>query len=231
MAIPYYLLDNPLTDDPKDFRARLQLKGTKKRIDIVKRIMIKNSGLAESELIAVFDEERRAIEEFLEDGYSVDTGLVLIKPGVRGVFNSATEYFTPGKHELKINVSARKALKEVLKRITLVKVVNGISVPVITVFEDMISQTNNESITPGKSAKIFGDKLKFDAADAEQGIFFIKEDETETRVEEYTEVGNKKIIFNIPQGLTAGNYTLQVNGKTSAGELRVGELQAVLKVA
>jgi len=40
MAIPYYLVDNPLTPDPKDFRAQLQLKGTKKRIDIVKRIMI-----------------------------------------------------------------------------------------------------------------------------------------------------------------------------------------------
>src|SRR5690606_7736139 len=120
MAIPYYLLDNPLTPDPKDFRARLQFKGMKRRVDIVKRIMIKNSGLAESELLAVFEEERRAIEEFLEDGYGVDTGLVLIKPGVKGVFNAATETFTPGKHELKMNVSARKALKAVLNRITLV---------------------------------------------------------------------------------------------------------------
>ena len=231
MAIPYYLVDNPLTPDPKDFRARLQLKGRMKRSDIVKRIMSKNSGLAESELLAVFDEESRVIQELLGEGYSVDTGLVLIKPGVKGVFNGATETFTPGKHELKMNVSALKALKEVVRRITLVKVVSGISVPVVTVFEDLISQTNNETITPGKSAKIFGDKLKFDAADAEQGIFFIKEDDTETRVEEYTEVGNKKIIFNVPQGLSAGNYILQVNGKTTAGEVRVGELQGVLNVA
>lgn len=231
MEIPYYLVDNPLTPDPKDFRAQLQLKGRMKRSDIVKRIMSKNSGLAESELLAVFDEEKRVIEELLEDGYSVDTGLVLIKPGVKGVFHGATETFTPGKHELKINASPRNALKEVLRRITLVKIVNGISVPVITVFEDLISETNNDTITPGKSAKIFGDKLRFDKADADQGILFIKEDETKTRVEEYTEVGNKKIIFNIPQGLSAGNYTLQVNGKTTSGELRVGELQAVLKVA
>jgi hypothetical protein len=231
MAIPYYLIDNPLTPDPTDFRAQLQTKGKKRRADIVKRIMSKNSGLAESELIAVFDEEKRAIEEFLEEGYSIDTGLVLIKPGVKGVFNSADEIFTSGKHELKMNVSPLKALKEVLNRISLVKIDGTLNVPRITIFEDLVSKTKNNSITPGKLAKIYGSKMKFDAADADQGIFFVKEDETEIRVEEYAEVGNKKVIFNIPQGLTKGNYTLQVYGKTSAGDLREGTLKAVLKVA
>ena len=227
MQIPYFLVDNPLTPDPTDFRARLLLKGKKTRADILKRIMIKNSGLAESELKAVFDEEARAIAEFLEDGYSVDTGLVLIQPGVKGVFHSANEVFTPGKHELKINTRPLSALKEVLNRISLVKIVGVVNVPVITIIEDLKSQTKNDTMTPGKLAKIYGDKMKFDAEDAEQGIFFVKEDETETRVDEYGEIGNKKIIFNIPQGLAKGKYTLVIIGKTSAGELREGTFKTI----
>ncbi len=230
MAIPYYLVDNPLTPDPKDFRANLQLNDTKKRQDIVNRILSKNVGLAESELLAVFEEERRAIEEFLAEGYKVDTGLLTIKPTMKGVFNSANESFTPGKHELRIKIHARNTLQEVLKRISVVKVVNSVSLPVLTIFEDMISQTNNETITKGKTAKVYGDKLKFDATDTEQGVFFVKADDTVTRVNEYIEVGNKKLIFNIPDTLTKGDYTLEVKTKTSAGEVRTGTLQEDLSV-
>jgi hypothetical protein len=59
----------------------------------------------------------------------------------------------------------------------------------------------------------------------------VKDDETETRVDEYGEIGNKKIIFNVLQGLTQGNYTVMIVGKTTAGELREGYFKTVLKVA
>ncbi len=175
MAIPYYLVDNALTENPNDFRGVLGLKGVKTELDIVVRILKNNVGISEAEILAVLKQEQSAIKEFLEDGYKVDAGLFAIKPTMKGVFDSAKEIFTDEKHALRFRIAPRKALKAILKNISLVKVVNGGVRPVITVFEDMISKTNDDTITPGKTAKLFGDKLKFDVEDVEQGIFFIKD--------------------------------------------------------
>jgi hypothetical protein len=230
MALPYYLVDNPLTPDPNDFRAELELQGCKYLKDIVDRILKNNVGISESELLAVLDQEQKAIKEFLENGYKVDTGMVVIRPTIKGVFHSATEVFTKGKHELRIRITPKSALKAVLDKLTLVKVVGSKATPVIVAFDDMISKTRNSTVTPGKTAKIFGDKLKFDGEDTEQGIFFINNKGVATRVAEYVETGIKKLIFNIPQGLPKGNYTLEVRTKTSAGGLRTSEPAGPLTV-
>jgi hypothetical protein len=223
MALPYYLVDNPLTPDPNDFRGELELQGCKNLKDIVDRILKNNVGISESELLAVLDQEQKAIKEFLENGYKVDTGLLTIRPTIKGVFHTATEVFTKGKHELKVRISPKSTLKAVVDKLNLVKVVGSKATPVVVAFDDMISKTRNSTVTPGKTAKIFGDKLKFDGEDNEQGIFFINNKGAATRVAEYVETGNKKLIFNIPQALPKGSYTLEVRTKTSAGDLHISK--------
>jgi len=103
--------------------------------------------------------------------------------------------------------------------------------PQVTLVEDVVSGTNNKQITPGRSVRIFGNKLALDAQDTEQGVFFISDKNKATRAIEYIELGGKRIYAGVPDGLTPGDYTLQVRTKTQAGETRRGQLSTSLVVA
>jgi len=227
----YYLVDNPLTPDPTDFRGVALTRGSKTRDDIVKAIAQDNVGISESELKAVFEAEKKIVSQFAEEGFSISTELYSLSPKIRGVFNDIRETYTPGKHELRFNFTPSKILREVAQRVILRKIAPVVNEPQITVVEDVVSSTNNERITPGKSVRIFGNKLAFDAQDTEQGVFFINDKNKATRATEYIELGGKRIYAGVPDGLTAGDYTLQVRTKTQAGETRSGQLSAPLVVA
>ncbi|MEQ9439762.1 MAG: DNA-binding domain-containing protein [Cyclobacteriaceae bacterium] len=227
----YYLADNPLTPDPNDFRGVVVTKGTKTRADIVAGIVKDNAGLSESELLAAFQTEKKVICEFVEEGYSINTELFSLGPNMRGVFHNIRETYNPEKHELRLSFLPSKVLREAVKRIVLRKVAANNTGPKIAVVEDVVSGTNNEVITPGKSARIFGDKLSFNAQDEEQGVFFLNEKGDSIRVNEYIDQGSKRIFIGMPDTLVVGNYTLEVRAKTRAGELRSGQLDTLLVVA
>ncbi len=226
----YYLVDNSLTPDPTDSRAVVISKGTKTRADIIEGIVNDNVGLSGSELLAVFEAEKKVVSEFVEAGYSINTELFAMSASMRGVFHDVRETYTPGKHRLHLNFLPGKTLTEALKRVVLRKVTPNKNVPLLSVIEDVVSGTTNEQITPGKAVRIFGDKLTFDATDATQGVFLVDEKGKATRANEYIELSKKKIYAGMPDTLKAGNYTLQVVTKTKAGEARVGRLDYLLAV-
>lgn len=226
----YYLADNPLTSDPNDYRGVVVTQGTRTRADIVKAIADDNVGLSESELLAVFKAEEKIVSKFVEEGYSINTDLFSLSPSMRGVFHDIREVYDAEKHELRLNFVPGKALREVVRRIGLRKVAPNKNQPLISVVEDVVSGTNNERITPAKAVRIFGNKLAFDAQDAEQGVFFVNDKSKAIRASEYIEQGGKKIYAGVPDALIAGNYTLQVRTKTQGGEVRTGQLDTPLAV-
>ena len=76
-----------------------------------------------------------------------------------------------------------------------------------------------------------GHRLKFDASDTNQGIFFIASDGTATRV---TVVGRNMpadLMFMVPDGLAAGEYTLEVRAAFATNDIRVGGLAVSLTVS
>lgn len=226
----YYLTDNPLTPNPTDLRAVLLTKGTKTQQDIIKGIVKANVGLSESELLAVFEAEKKVIGEFLEDGYSINTDLFTMSPSMRGVFYDVRETYTEGRHKLRLNMLPGGTLREALKRIVLRKVAPSNTAPLLSALEDVSSNTTNEQLTPGKAVRIFGDKLGFDVQDPTQGVFFINERGQAVRADEYIDASPKKIYASVPGSLKVGNYTLQVITKTKGGSARTGQLDYPLAV-
>nr|WKN38896.1 DNA-binding domain-containing protein [Tunicatimonas sp. TK19036] len=226
----YYLADNPLTTDPNDFRGVVITNGTKTRADIVASILKDNNRLSEADILAVFHAEKNIVCEFMEEGYGVKTELFYVSPNMRGVFHNIQETFNPEKHELRLKFTSSKVLREAIKRITLRKVAANNPSPQISLVEDVVSGTNNEKLTPGKSARIFGDKLTFDHQDVEQGVFLINKAGKVARVNEYIDKGSKRIYVGLPDILVTGTYTLQVKAKTQGGEVRTGQLDTLLAV-
>ena len=226
----YYLTDNPLTPNPTDLRAVLLTQGTKTQQDIIRGIVKANVGLSESELLAVFEAEKKVVGEFLEDGYSINTDLFSMSPSMRGVFYDVRETYTEGKHKLNLNMLPGGTLREALKRIVLRKVAPSNTAPLLSALEDVSSDTTNEQLTPGKAVRIFGDKLSFDPQDPTQGVFFTNEQGKSVRADEYIEASPKKIYASVPDRLKAGNYSLQVITKTKSGTMRTGQLDFPLAV-
>ena len=92
-------------------------------------------------------------------------------------------------------------------------------------------------LAPGHNARILGNRLRFDLADPEQGLFIVPVDAAgllnpgeAVKVEEFTRVTPKEITFRVPDTLSPGLYKLEVRAKYGKSGLRTDELEDVLTV-
>ena len=74
-------------------------------------------------------------------------------------------------------------------------------------------------------ATLTGHRLKHDPEDENQGVFFIATDGTETKVTVIGQNTASKLVFDIPAGLTSGDYQLVVRNELE------GALDTKLKVS
>ena len=92
-------------------------------------------------------------------------------------------------------------------------------------------------LAPGHNARILGNRLRFDLADPEQGLFIVPVDDSglannsqAIAVEEFARIAPQKITFRVPDTLSPGLYKLEVRAKYGKSGLRTGELEDVLTV-
>ncbi len=101
----------------------------------------------------------------------------------------------------------------------------------LELFKDFASDTQNETVTPGGAAELRGSHLKVDTSDANQGVFFIAGDGTETKADTIMRNKPANLIFMVPDSLLSGDYDIEVRtiirGHNSA---RSGRLDATVVV-
>ncbi len=99
------------------------------------------------------------------------------------------------------------------------------------VYNDFNSGERDSVLTSGGMGQLTGHRLKFDPADVKQGIFFVAEDNSATKVEI---VGRNKpgdLMFTVPE-LPSGDYRVEVRAIMSGGvQVRTGVLLATLTVS
>ena len=113
------------------------------------------------------------------------------------------------------------------------------SVPHPIEYRDIGSDTTNDTVTVGNIGQLSGSRLKFDPAEADEGVYFVATAGGETKVPPTDVQTNEpaKVIFLIPATLVPGTYNIEVRarqGKPPSGpdtrELRIGRLDPVLTV-
>lgn len=229
--IKYYLVDNPLTPDPVDQRAVVVHNNVRTHADLVKMILHRSNGLTESQIESVLKETTVAVKLFLEQGDCVETELFKAKPKIKGVFSSRNDTFDRTRHQIKLGVNLNPGLLKSVKDLEVEKVKAVKGGPELGVFMDVASGTQNDVITPGKMARILGEDLKYDDTDNNQGIFFINDNNEETKVSMVLDNLPKQLTFDIPEGLTSGIYRLQIRSNYRSKDIRVGDLEEQLTVA
>lgn len=233
MTIDYVLFENNLTSDPDDYMAMVQPKGTAELEDVIERMIAQGSTVVKPDILSVLEDYHSAIESMVLEGMNVNTPGANFKVSIKGVFDGNTDAYDPSRHQVRAAVSPGKRFRNAIEeRAQPVKQEAQTPRPNLLAYVDLNTDARNSVLTPGGMGQIEGHRLKFDPADAAQGIFFIAADGTETQV---AIVGRNKpadLMFMVPDTLTAGEYTVEVRViLPNRTDLRVGALEDPLTVA
>ena len=215
------LYDNILTPNPNDFIARVSSERTLTVKDVcVSAVARGGAKITAEDMEHAVNIFHREMGYNLCDRFSINTGWYTASVSIKGVFDSPTEKFNPGKHtvmfDFKQGTLLRKELGNVTVEITGVAVTAGF----IGQVTDVKTGSINDLLTPGRNLRISGVKIKIDGDDPANGVFFINQDTQERCAVDPSDIVNNnpsEVMIIIPE-LTAGAYRIEIVTQYSSGK-------------
>ena len=220
-SIKYRLDKNPLTADPDDCMAQVVDSRVFTEDDIRKEMLKRGTELSESTMIAYQNLREKVIADIIENGGSINTPLFNTSFSITGVFTDENDTFDKSRHAVKLNVNAGSAIREAASKTTTQKTEGKSTDPYITRVKDTVSG-DGTVIKAGTVIEITGARLKFDATDAEQGVFVVTAS-GESRAA--TVIDNKpaRVVVIFPADVNAGDFTLEVRTKLTGNRNESGK--------
>jgi hypothetical protein len=235
MTICYMLTENHLSGAPNDtYRAMVQSNGSVEMESVIDRMIERGSTITRADILAVQEEYQAAIASLLLEGFNVITPGVNYRVGLKGVFTSQTDGFDPSRHSLEASVSPGSQLRRAIRERAQVQKQEATKPrPNPLTYLDANTNESNTVLTPGGMGCLSGHRLKFDPDDINQGIFLthLNNGNTPVRVEVVGKNSPSELMFMVPAGLPAGDYSLTVQAVFGQDGARAGMLEAVLTVA
>jgi hypothetical protein len=220
--IKAWLYDNPLTENPNDYIARVNAERSLDVRDICESAV--SRGGANIPAVAMEHAVNLFLKEmgyWLCDGFSVNTGWFTASVHIRGVFGGPAETFDPAKHTLLFEFHQGATLRRELEQVSVD--VLGVAETGAAVIRatDVKTGSINDLLTPGRNLRIAGYKIKIAGEHADNGVYF-----TNQATGERTKVDAPDIVTNNPSelmivtpALAAGTYRLEVTTQYSVGFL------------
>ena len=232
-TIKYTLVINKLTEDPDDYRAVVQDQVTRTEEDIINEMLDRGSTVTKADILSVLEDYRATYVKFLRNGDNVKTPLAEIRTSILGTFVDKYDRFDRSRHEIKHRTTSGEALEGLADELTVEKVSAIPLEPRLEQLIDFRSGAESGTLTPGGSARLRGEHLKIDTEDAEQGIWLLGPDNgAETKVELIMNNLPSELMFEIPEGLASGEYSLEVRARPrSSPDLRINRLSETLVVS
>ncbi len=234
MSIKYTLLPNGLLAN-NSYLASLRLEKTLDLDAVIAEMDERGTTVAESETRAVLIEFLRVIERQVLAGRRLNLGFVRLFPTIRGTFTGPDDFFDAARHEVVLRAAPDQALKKSLReKATTEKLTTQELQPILKRLYDHGSQTHDATLTPGRTATLIGDHLKFDPDNLSEGVFLVDEATGEaTRVDEAPRNKPKEILFLVPPELAAAtSYRLELRTRYSdSQQLRSSHLKTSLLTA
>lgn len=223
-----WLRKNHLTDDPNDYIASVVTNGHVGAGDIIDEIIEDGTDLnRETILNAVNIFNKKTLAKVLS-GYTVNTGLVYMRPVIKGALHDKT--WNPEVNSVYVTINQgtdmRKATAE-----TSVEILGEQSIPMaIYRVTDTTTGLTDGTLTSGRNAEIKGTYLKIAGDEEACGITFTKTSTGDaTRLEATDIVLNEpsRLMIYVPATLEAGEYQLTVTTRYSKGKFLVNEPRSV----
>jgi hypothetical protein len=208
--LKYSLSENLLTPAPNDFMAAPADVRVYDLKAIIQRIETRYPGLTPTQISAAVNEFFEEVCNIIENGDGVNTPLFNTFPSISGVFDGAADTYDPKRHKCRINISAGTQLNAAGQKIKTEKVVVPDPQPYIIEVRDIVSDTVNETLTPGGVIQLRGARLKFLTDQDGNGIFLINESGVATRLAVIVENKPARLMAMLPADLPQGIYTVEV---------------------
>ena len=234
MAIHYALFENNVTSDPDDYAAVVQAIDSADLEALMRRMIERGSTTTRADILAVMEDAIGACESLLLDGMRVNFGgLVELFPRMRGIFTGAGDAFDPARHSVDVGANPGIRVRQTVRDQATVTKDEAIKPsPNPLEYRDVGSDTTNDQVTPGNIGQLSGSRLKYDPAQADEGIYFLPTGGgAEIKVTTLQKNKPAQLVFLVP-ALMPGTYYLEVRARMRAGatDLRTGRLDAVLTV-
>ena len=211
--LKYSLRENLLTPAPDDYMAQAQDVRSYTLDEIIDLMMDKGTTLTRADVAATLQVYGEVCSSLIKDGSAVNTPLFNTALTIAGVFNGANDSFDKKRHTVNLNMTAGTLLRDAVTKVKCEKTEAAGTDPYITEVTDIVSGKTNEVLTKGGIVQITGSRLKFDAKDASQGIFFVPETGNPVRASVIAENKPARLMAIIPADLAAGTYYIEVRTK------------------
>ena len=209
--IKYALRENLLTADPDDCMAQVTEARTYTQEDIAAEMLKRGSSLTAADIAAYQKLEVEVCKDIIADGGNLSTPLITTNFSITGVFANQTDSFDKARHAVKLNVNAGAELRAAVQSAKVQKVEGNSTDPYITGVTDKVTG-DTSTIKAGSVMEITGSRLKFDASDAEQGVFALTAND-EIRCSTVIENKPARLMVLLPADISAGDFTVEVRTK------------------
>jgi hypothetical protein len=193
----------------------------------IDRMAAGRTTLSKTDIVAVFQLAREELCRLLAEGCYVKTPLGAALPVAKGRFRSPSDPFLPKSpgsgHGLRIDFRIDPTIEaEALASIRCLRDKGeDRRSPSLSAVVSLPSGSV-EVVEAGGLLRIAGARLKFDPADALQGLFFRDEAGGEARAEVYAQVLPSSVIVVVPATLPDGSYRLVMRTRSRGGEILEG---------
>ena len=215
--LKYCLRENLLTPAPDDYMAQAADVRSYTLDEIIDLMMEKGTTLTRADVAATLQVYGEVVSAIIKDGSAVNTPLMNTSMSISGVFDGANDSFDKKRHTVNLNITAGTLLRDAVTKVKCEKTEGVSTDPYITEVTDIVTGTVNTTLTKGGVVQLVGARLKFDAKDAAQGIFFVPETGEAVRAAVIAENKPARLMAIIPADLAAGTYYIEVRTKIDMG--------------
>ncbi|UTC91836.1 DNA-binding domain-containing protein [Treponema denticola] len=215
--LKYSLRENLLTPAPDDYMAQAADVRSYTLDEIIDLMMEKGTTLTRADVAATLQVYGEVVSAIIKDGSAVNTPLMNTSMSISGVFDGANDSFDKKRHTVNLNITAGTLLRDAVTKVKCEKTEGVSTDPYITEVTDIVTGTVNTTLTKGGVVQLVGARLKFDAKDAAQGIFFVPETGEAVRAAVIAENKPARLMAIIPADLAVGTYYIEVRSKHSGG--------------
>ena len=224
--LKYCLRENLLTPAPDDYMAQAADVRSYTLDEIIDLMMDKGTTITRADVAATLQVYGEVCASLIKDGSALNTPLFNTALTIAGVFNGANDAFDKKRHTVNLNMTAGTLLRDAVTKVKCEKTESAGTDPYITEVTDVVSGKVNEVLlTKGGVVQLVGARLKFDAKDAAQGIFFVPETGEAVRATVIAENKPARLMAIIPAGLKAGTYYIEVRTKIDMGGKKLKTLK------
>ena len=233
--LKYSLRENLLTPAPDDYMAQVTDVRSYTLDEIIDLMMEKGTTLTRADVAATLQVYGEVVSAIIKDGSAVNTPLMNTSMSISGVFDGANDSFDKKRHTVNLNITAGTLLRDAVTKVKCEKTEGVSTDPYITEVTDIVSGKVNEVLTKGGVVQLVGSRLKFDAKDTAQGIFFVPETGNPVRAAVIAENKPARLMAIIPADLAAGTYYIEVrtkyaNATTQLKTLKIGRFAKPLTI-